>query len=118
MDSTSNFMKEIRQSRNMVWVWCPFGLIINMTIIGIVDQVIGESPNWLFLLLNVLWCVVFYILLRRFSRMLSKLICPECGHQAMQPDSSNPFSQNKYLSRNIFMSMKDIQCRVCGYQFK
>jgi len=96
----SDSVKDIRKRRNIVLLWFPIGAIADIVIIELYKAIIGVPPHWLFILVNIGWVAVYFVLAMR----ISKILCPECKESALR---SQPW-----------ISMKNLRCHRCGYRFK
>lgn len=90
---------EIFQRRLLVWLWWPIGFLIYVGTVMLYESLVGDPPGWLFLVLNIFWPTVYFIL----SSNAAKFACPKCKQPA--------------LSMNVYSSMRKLKCRNCGHPF-
>lgn len=100
MPSTPLTLAKLRRDRLTIWLWLPIGgLAMALTIQGW-QRFAGDPPPALYKTLYVLWIFVTFGLIWRHSSQR----CPKCDH--------------RYLRAFPWMSLKKVQCGVCGYELK
>ncbi len=91
-------LARLRRDRRLIWWWLPIGSAVMFLVIKAWRQLAGEPPPALYTTLDVLWIAVTFSLISR--RSVSR--CPKCDH--------------RYLRAFPWMSLKKVECSVCGYQ--
>ena len=91
-------LARLRRDRLLIWLWMPVGGLAMFLIAMAWRLVAGEPPQALYSTLYVLWiAVTFSLIWRNSSRR-----CPRCDH--------------RYLRAFPWMSLKKVECGVCGYE--
>ena len=91
-------LAQLRRDRLLIWYWLPIGGLAMFLLIKGWQLVAGEPPPGLYTALDVVWIAVTFSLIWR--RSTSR--CPKCGH--------------RYLRAFPWLSLKKVECGVCGYQ--
>jgi len=93
-------LAQLRRDRRLVWWWLPVGGAAMFLVVKAWQQVAGEPPPALYTTLDVVWiAVTFGLIWRRSSSR-----CPQCNH--------------RWLRAFPWMSLKKVQCPVCGHEAK
>jgi hypothetical protein len=93
-------LQSLRRDRMTIWLWLPIGGLAMFVVVKAWHLLAGEPPQALYTTLDVVWIVVTFLLIwRRSSRR-----CPKCDH--------------RYLRAFPWMSLKRVECGVCGYELK
>jgi hypothetical protein len=93
-------LAKLRRDRATIWLWLPIGGLAMALAIQAWQRFAGDPPPALYKTLYVLWiCVTFGLIWRHSSQR-----CPKCDH--------------RYLRAFPWMSLKKVQCGVCGYELK
>ena len=91
-------LKQLRADRLLVWCWLPIGGLAMFTLVQGWRRFAGEPPPRLYMVLDIVWiAVTFSLIARRTMRR-----CPKCN--------------NRWLRQFPWMSMKKVECRVCGHE--
>ena len=98
MPSAPLTLARLRQDRRLIWWWLPIGSAAMYLVIWAWRQLAGEPPSALYTTLDVLWIAVTFSLIAR--RTASR--CPKCDH--------------RYLRGFPWISLKKVECGVCGYR--
>ncbi|MCK9684854.1 hypothetical protein [Scleromatobacter humisilvae] len=91
-------LTQLRRDRRLIWWWLPVGSAAMFLFIRLWRQFAGEPPPALYTTLDVLWIAVTFSLIARRSGSR----CPKCDH--------------RYLRAFPWMSLKKVECAVCGYK--
>ena len=91
-------LARLRRDRLLIWCWLPVGGLAMFLVVKAWQLVAGEPPRALYSTLDVLWIAVTFSLIWRRSSSR----CPRCDH--------------RYLRAFPWMSLKKVECGVCGYE--
>jgi phage FluMu protein Com len=91
-------LEQIRQRRKAFWIWPPLVVLVDFLIIELFKSLVGEPPQWLFNVLNIVMVIVGSILLLR----LSEVRCPHCGKPALRAGM-------------FFTSLDKLRCCHCDH---
>jgi len=91
-------LRRLRADRLLVWCWLPVGGLAMIAAIQAWRAFAGEPTPRLYMVLDVVWiAVTFTLIARRTTRR-----CPKCNH--------------RWLRNFPWMSLKHVQCGVCGHE--
>jgi len=93
-------LAQLRRDRVLIWLWMPVGGLVMFLVAAAWRRVAGEPPQALYSTLYVLWIAVTFSLIWRHSSRH----CPRCDH--------------RYLRAFPWLSLKKVQCSVCGYELE
>jgi hypothetical protein len=91
-------LAQLRRDRIMIWCWLPIGGLAMFLVVKGWQVAAGEPPPWLYTALDVVWIAVTFSLIWR--RTTSR--CPRCDH--------------RWLRGFPWMSLKKVECGVCGHE--
>ena len=91
-------LAQVRRDRRLIWWWLPVGSAAMFLVIKAWRQFAGEPPPALYTTLDIVWIAVTFSLISR--RTVSR--CPKCDH--------------RWLRAFPWMSLKKVQCGVCGHE--
>lgn len=87
----------LRRDRVLLWCWLPVGGLAMFLVVKAWQFVAGDAPPTLYTVLDVAWIAVTFTLISR--RSTSR--CPKCDH--------------RWLRAFPWMSLKKVECGVCGH---
>ena len=91
-------LQRLRRDRLLIWLWLPIGGLAFFAFMAVWRHVAGEPPQRVVMVADIVWiAVTFSLIARRTTRR-----CPQCN--------------NRWLRSFPWMSMKKIQCGVCGHE--
>jgi hypothetical protein len=91
-------LARLRHDRRMIWWWLPVGGGAMFLVVKGWQLLVGEPPPTLYTSLDIVWIAVTFGLIWR--RTTSR--CPRCDH--------------RWLRGFPWMSLKKVQCGVCGHE--
>ena len=91
-------LTRLRRDRRLIWWWLPIGGLAMFAVVVIWRHVAGEPPPALYTTLDIVWIAVTFTLISR--RTTSR--CPKCDH--------------RWLRAFPWMSLKGVECGVCGHE--
>ena len=98
MPATPLTLAQLRSDRVLIWCWLPLGSFAMVAIIQGWTRYAGTPPRSLYVALDIVWiAVTFTMIARRTSQR-----CPRCNH--------------RWLRAFPWMSLKKVQCDVCGHE--
>ena len=98
MASARLTLRQLRSDRVLIWCWLPLGSFAIYLVIQAWERFAGPPPTTLYTLLDVVWIAVTFTLIAR--RSTSR--CPRCDH--------------RLLRGFPWLSLKKVECAVCGYE--
>ena len=98
MSSALLTLAQLRRDRIMIWCWLPIGGLAMFLVVKGWQVAVGEPPQGLYTALDVAWIAVTFSLIWR--RSASR--CPKCNH--------------RWLRAFPWMSLKKVECGVCGHE--
>ncbi len=91
-------LQQLRADRVLIWCWLPLGSAAMYAVIQGWTRYAGTPPRSLFVVLDILWiAVTFTLIARRTSQR-----CPKCN--------------NRWLRSFPWMSLKKVECSICGHE--
>ena len=91
-------LARLRRDRRVIWWWLPIGGLAMFAVVATWRTLAGEPPPTLYTTLDIVWiAVTFTLIARRTTRR-----CPKCDH--------------RWLRAFPWMSLKTVECSVCGHQ--
>ncbi|MBC7662617.1 MAG: hypothetical protein H7276_02300 [Caulobacter sp.] len=91
-------LAQLRRDPVLLWCWLPVGGLALLFVVKGWTAVAGTPPPALFTVLDIGWIAVTFSLIARRSMSC----CPKCDH--------------RWLRGFPWMSLKKVECGVCGHQ--
>ena len=93
-------LARLRRDRVRLWLWLRLGALAMFVVVKAWQALAGEPPPALYKTLDVAWIAVTFGLIWRHSSRR----CPSCAH--------------RYLRGYPWISLKRVECPVCGHRMR